>query len=394
MPRPPHAYLAVLGFCAVLLLAGYNVRSWNQAESPALSSDHDRDQSPVQDASPEERASNSWKKVFPAKETWPNGANFTRTLMLATMSMDSTAWVQEELSDLLAPNGPIEVVKYVADDPLAPHHPPENKGNEANMYLSYIIDMYDSLPDVVIFMHAHRSAWHNPGPLDADATLMIRNLSPAKVMADGYVNLRCEEKPGCPEWIHTNATSEDDQKYEEVIFAPAWAELFPNEPLPATLSQPCCAQFAVSGQRIRTHPKSRYIAIRNWLYTTELSNYLAGRVFEYSWQYIFTYSPTVCPNPYICYCALYGMCFDSNEDLDEWLILTGNVSESQFQLMDWHEKADAQRQDLPTSEGDPPGDLVLDETRVALESKIAILQDLVYRGARRAFDIGRKRRGL
>ena len=34
-----------------------------------------------------------------------------------------------------------------------------NRGAEAMAYLSAIIDHYDNLPDIMIFMHAHRFAW-------------------------------------------------------------------------------------------------------------------------------------------------------------------------------------------------------------------------------------------
>lgn len=33
------------------------------------------------------------------------------------------------------------------------------------MDLSYIIDRYDTLPDVIVFMHGGRYQWHNDNPL-------------------------------------------------------------------------------------------------------------------------------------------------------------------------------------------------------------------------------------
>lgn len=33
------------------------------------------------------------------------------------------------------------------------------------MLLRYIIDNYDSLPDVVVFMHSGRYQWHNDDPI-------------------------------------------------------------------------------------------------------------------------------------------------------------------------------------------------------------------------------------
>ncbi|KYG43150.1 hypothetical protein M433DRAFT_55703, partial [Acidomyces richmondensis BFW] len=253
------------------------------------------------------------------------GTDFSRTLVIASTKDETTSWISDKLHDILAPNGPLNVAIYLADDAAVKLHPPENKGREANIYLSYIINFYDSLPDVAIFMHSHRTAWHNNDLLDSDAALTVRNLSPARVISTGYVNLRCHWNPGCPDWIHPGTTRENDEKHEEIVFASAWTELFPNITVPRSLSQPCCAQFAVSRERIHSQSKDRYIELRDWLSNTELSDFLAGRVFEYIWQYIFTSQTSNCPSPHTCYCELYGVCFDSNNELDDLMALNENI---------------------------------------------------------------------
>ena len=58
-------------------------------------------------------------------------------------------WLQKEI-----PDQPTAI--YVVDDPSAPLHPPKNKGHEVMVYLTYIIDHYDELADVTMFMHAHQ----------------------------------------------------------------------------------------------------------------------------------------------------------------------------------------------------------------------------------------------
>ena len=113
------------------------------------------------------------------------------------------------------------------------------------IYLTYIIEHYDALPDISIFMHSHRYAWHNNDILDKDAAQMITRLSPAHVQREGYTNMRCHWDPGCPSWLHPGAIKEDRNKQEEVEFAKAWSELFPGDPIPQIIAQPCCAQFAV-----------------------------------------------------------------------------------------------------------------------------------------------------
>jgi len=57
--------------------------------------------------------------------------------------------------------------------------------------LSYIIDNYERLSDVNIFMHSHRYSWHNDELLDHDAVQMVQRLSAERVQREGYLNMRC-----------------------------------------------------------------------------------------------------------------------------------------------------------------------------------------------------------
>lgn len=118
------------------------------------------------------------------------GSAYTRTLVISSTKSENTSWVEPELGDMIEA-GLLNTAIYVANDWSAPLHPPRNKGHEAMVYLTYIIDHYDSLADVSIFMHAHQFAWHNDELLDRDAAQMIRLLSPERVTRLGYMNLRC-----------------------------------------------------------------------------------------------------------------------------------------------------------------------------------------------------------
>ena len=127
---------------------------------------------------------------------------------MARMSDENVDWIAEELPDL-------QTAIYVADAPSASLHPPKNKGHEVMIFLTYIISHYTNLPDVVLFMHAHRWSWHNNFLSGLDAVQMIRNLSSGRVTREGYMNLRCHWDPGCPEWIHPLDTEDDISKQEQ-----------------------------------------------------------------------------------------------------------------------------------------------------------------------------------
>ncbi|KAF2486749.1 hypothetical protein BDY17DRAFT_292040 [Neohortaea acidophila] len=260
------------------------------------------------------------KSPYPAGRLKPAGSNYTRTLVVPKMKGEDTSWIQQELGDMLS-SGVLDTAIYAMDDDTAPLHPIMNKGHEVMAYLSYIIDFYNSLPDVLVFMHAHRFARHNNLLLEKDSALMLRHLSPERVTREGYMNLRCHWDPGCPDWMRPNDADVKGDRKEQEVMAAAWTELFPGQALPDVLAQPCCAQFAVSRERVQVIPRDRFIALREWVVHTDLDDFLSGRVFEYTWQYIFTSSAFHCPSMSACYCDGYGICFGDAEKFDYYFEL-------------------------------------------------------------------------
>ena len=237
----------------------------------------------------------------------PRGPTYTRAMVVPRMRDENISWIANELPDL-------DTVIYVANDPSAPLHPPKNKGHEVMIYLTYMIDHYDDLPDIVIFMHAHRWTHHNNHLLGHDAVQMIRRLSSDYVTRKGYVNMRCEWYPGCPEWLHPKTAQESLAKQEEEVLSRSWRELFPTHPVPKALGQACCAQFALSRERILSISLSQFVFYRDWIMRTPLSDYVSGRIWEYTWQFLFTGQSIVCPAEHICYCDGFGVCFGGDTE--------------------------------------------------------------------------------
>lgn len=130
--------------------------------------------------------------------TKPVGEPYTKMLVIPHTLSEDTAWVEENFGG----DPHISHAIYTADDLSAPLHPPKNKGHEVMIYLSYIIDHYQNLSDVNIFMHSHRLGWHNNELLETDAVQMVGRLSAERVQREGYMNMRCHWEPGCPAWMH------------------------------------------------------------------------------------------------------------------------------------------------------------------------------------------------
>lgn len=250
---------------------------------------------------------------------------YSRVVVLPCMKEDEVAWIREEM-----PN--IELAVYVANDSTAPLHPPKNKGHEVMVYLTYIIENYADLPDIAIFMHAHRWTHHNNDLLDHDAVQMISMLSNSHVTREGYFNMRCQWDPGCPEWLRPTNLQASLGKQEEAVLSKCWRELFPFDPLPDFLAQACCSQFALSKERILSIPLSQFMFYRNWILTTPLSDYISGRIWEYSWQYIFTGRPVICPAEHNCYCDGFGICFGGEAPYKAFLQLRKQTETLEMEL--------------------------------------------------------------
>ncbi|KAH6842934.1 hypothetical protein B0I37DRAFT_383229 [Chaetomium sp. MPI-CAGE-AT-0009] len=263
-------------------------------------------------------------------------------IVVASLRSEDTSWVHRHL-----PNWSRSV--YVVDDPSAKFTVPKNKGREAMVYLTHLINNYHTLPPATIFIHASRFAWHNDDP-DYDALATLHNLQLPYIQSSGYINLRCVWVLGCPAEIrpHADAASDltpsgaaatDGRKLTtKEVFKQAFGELMPGVAVPDEVGVGCCSQFAVSREAVRARPREDYVRWREWLVRTELPDDLSGRVLEYMWHseyrptlplwfcwllvfgagscaygflvvvVIFGKDAVFCPSAAECYCNLYGLC--------------------------------------------------------------------------------------
>jgi hypothetical protein len=193
-------------------------------------------------------------------------------------------------------------------------------------------------------MHAHRHAWHNNILMGQDAAQMINRLNHERVARHGYMNVRCHHDPGCPDWIHMDRPGGDFDffhKPEEIYWRKnIWEEIHPGAPVPPSISGICCAQFAVSRQRIQEVPIERFKHYRKWLLTTGMDDQFSGRIFEYIWHYIFTGHEILCPAMNTCYCDGYGFCFGGQAKFAEYFEKQDKRNEKWSKLEDFNHKED------------------------------------------------------
>lgn len=245
----------------------------------------------------------------------PSNKDLSVNLVIASTSKASLAWT----SDLhrILPN--LKILPYISDDSSAQYHPPAAKGREALVYFTYLHDFYDSLPDISIFIHHHELAWHVDNALMQNTTFALAQLDLAQVQRRGYFNLRTSWLSACPAWINTTKTVDESEIQEEAWMGQAFRENFGQDvQVPEILAGPCCSQFAVTRDAIRSRPKAQYARSRDWLLNTNWDDYFAGRVWERMWPWLFQERAIDCAVEWKSLCRMYGVCFERGDEELRW----------------------------------------------------------------------------
>ncbi|KAF7593443.1 hypothetical protein BBP40_011449 [Aspergillus hancockii] len=230
----------------------------------------------------------------------PQLQTLEQDLVVASMKDDDVSWLFEHFPDW-------HKSIYVVDDKKAELTVKQNKGRESMVYLTYIIDNYNNLPESMLFIHSKRFQWHNDDPY-YDGVPMLRHFQLPYLRKQGYVNLRCAWVLGCPVEIHPLTDTHRDAVHAGEYFKTGFMELFPGVEVPEQVGVSCCAQFGVTRSKVHERPKSDYERFRKWLIETPLQDDLSGRIMEYSWHMIFGKDPVFCPTAEECYCKVFGLC--------------------------------------------------------------------------------------
>jgi len=153
----------------------------------------------------------------------------------------------------------------------------KNIGCEASAYFEYIIKYYNDLPDFVVFVHGHETAWHQHGRIQDilnsftfdENTPRYYNFNKEPL---NFLTLNDDERP-------------NDFKSYNAMVAPLGFEIGVIYYIVSSR----CAQFIVHRSLIHRHTLDTYKMLLENLYTKNNGNQkLAAIVFEWLWTYIFT----------------------------------------------------------------------------------------------------------
>lgn len=203
--------------------------------------------------------------------------------------------------------------------PILPLHITPNRGAESVAYISAILDHWDTMADIMIFIHAHRTSWHTV--IGQDWALNRLAYHAPNLTGVGYVPINCLEEDYYPlsalELDNYDANviiqKGTPHRWRETLlarFRQAWREVsghWLGEKLPTKVEVPCCASFVTTSKAIKSRPREFYEAFRLWL-LGDMDPKWAGIAAEMHWGLILTGNPILKWPQEECMCTLFNVC--------------------------------------------------------------------------------------
>jgi hypothetical protein len=148
-----------------------------------------------------------------------------------------------------------------------------NKGNEASVFLDYIVRHYDSLDEYTAFVHGHRTSWHHAEPIDEKLNRIeytrpywgLNDIPPFLIR-------------NCPDTLNQMLMN---YPLVEPILGPLDM---------ARISFRMGGQFYVHRDAIRSRPRETYEALLAVILGNTGRSKTDGILFERIWHFIFTHN--------------------------------------------------------------------------------------------------------
>jgi hypothetical protein len=175
-----------------------------------------------------------------------------------------------------------EIFIYDKETPTNKYNIPVNKGQEASVYLKYIVDNYETLADFTFFIHDDEYAWHHSGSIvnQFDEAVMSNklyyNINDNCIMGNIMTNKWYGE---ILEWYNTYI-----EKYIPMNTLPDknWTQNYRGS-----------AQFLVHKSLITKLPLEFYKKLYDWIITTNIPNEKTGRFLEWTWHIFWDIYPNL-----------------------------------------------------------------------------------------------------
>jgi hypothetical protein len=175
-------------------------------------------------------------------------------------------------------NKNINFMIYDKENDSNPFNVPVNKGNEASVYLKYIIDYYDNLSDFTFFIHDEEYSWHHTGSIidryneAINSNQLFYNVNHYYLGPYSHIS----EKKELMDW------------YNKFIEPYIPFEKLPNKDW--LIGYKGCAQFLVHKSLITNLPLKFYQDIYNWILEFP-DRKLSGFFLEWTWHLFWVIYP-------------------------------------------------------------------------------------------------------
>jgi len=171
------------------------------------------------------------------------------------------------------------IMIYDKENPSNPYNVPINRGREASVYLKYIVDHYNDLPEYTFFIHDEDYSWHHIGSIEERFVEAINS-------KELYFNINCYN---LQPFSHITEKEELMEWYNEFVEPYIPIDKLPNKDwLPGYKA---CAQFLVHKNLIQHLPIEFYKNLYNWIINYEKDT-LSGFFLEWTWHLFWCISPT------------------------------------------------------------------------------------------------------
>lgn len=186
----------------------------------------------------------------------------------------------------------VNILVYDKENPKNPNNVPVNKGNEASVYLKYIIEHYHNLPEFTIYIHDEEYSWHHTGSI-------LDRILQAKDSEHLYYNLNhfTWTEPNTIWKNHPEIYPHFLRWYNQYIDKYIPKRLLPNYP-DFTYGFKGCAQFKIHKSLIKNFPIEFYQDLYDWITTTDLANAFSGRYLEWTWHVFYLLYPICIKNKF------------------------------------------------------------------------------------------------
>jgi hypothetical protein len=180
------------------------------------------------------------------------------------------------------------IMIYDKENPNNEYNVPINRGNEASVYLKYIIDNYENLTEYTFFVHDEEYSWHYTGSI-IERFLEAFYFAITKKEKFYNINNYC---------LEPYVTAIDNKKSFHLWYNKFIEPYIPYESIASydwMLGYKGCAQFLVHKDVILNFPLKFYQDIYNWILYDEEEHvpYMSGYYLEWTWHLFWVIYPNI-----------------------------------------------------------------------------------------------------